>query len=212
MKGFSSKTQLNNQFNLSDLARNLSMNREEKEEFKQVESITLTHALNTETTGLKTTDNIELIYIFQITLKTKKIPLKFLRVLDKKTKAHTVFEIYVNDRYHYIMANKKISDSTTVGDYTIREINEEWSLPESEQFNTLEDIYITLLAFVLNLHKRLGESVNEIVERRKKITELEKNVVKLERAMRAEKQPNIKMELNDKIKKTTKELILMEEE
>lgn len=200
MKGFSSKTQLNNQFKLSDLARNLSMNREEKEEFKQVESITLAHALNTETTGLKTTDNIELIYIFQITLKTKNIPLKFLRALDKKTKTHTVFEIHDSDKYHYIMANKKISDSTTVGDYTIREINEEWSFPESEQFNTLEDIYITLLAFVLNLHKRLGESVNEIVERRKKITELEKNVVKLERKKNNENQFNKKVELNEKIR------------
>lgn len=200
MKGFNSKTQTNNQFKLADLAKNLSMNAPEKDEFKQVESITLTHALNSETTGLKPTESIELIYIFRIKLKNKNIPLKFLKVLDKKTKAHTIYEIEKISGYTYIMANKRVADTIGIGEYIERATSEEWELPEYQKFNNLEDIYTTLLAFVLNLIKRPGETANDIAERKKRITELEKEVIKLERKKDNELQFNKKIELNEKIR------------
>lgn len=200
MKGFSSKTQVNNQFKLADLAKNLSMNREEKEEFKQIENITLTHALNFETTGLKSTESVELIYIFRIKLKNKNIPLKFLKVLDKKTKAHTIYEIENESRYYYIMTNKRVSGNIGVGEYVVKESLQEWEFQQQKKVITLDDIYTILLAFVLNLTKRFGEMADDIVERKKRITELEKEVIKLERKKDNELQFNKKVELNEKIR------------
>ena len=200
MKGFSSKTQVNNQFKLADLAKNFSMNREEKDEFKQIESITLTHALNSETTGLKATDSVELIYIFRLKLKTKNLPLKFIKVLDKKTKAHTIYEIENESRYYYIMTNKRVSGNIGVGEYVVKESLQEWEFQQQKKIITLEDIYTILLALVLKLIMRPGETADNIVERKKRINELEKEVIKLERKKDNELQFNKKVELNEKIR------------
>lgn len=205
MKGFSSKTEVNNVFKLAELARSLSLTKEEKEEFKQVENITLTHALNTETTGLKVSGNVELIYIFQITLKTNNIPLKFLRALDRKTKAHTLFEACYNDSYYYIIANKKIDVTISTGDYYTCDQTHELNFAQ-QNIENLEDIYTNLLAFVLKLTKRESETPSQIIDRKKRIMRLEKEIEKLERMMNAEKQPNIKMALNDKIKLLKKDI------
>lgn len=97
MKGLSGKTQVNSQFKLADLAKNLCLNKEEKTELKDIESIVLMHALNAETTGLKANENVELIYVFRLRLKSKQMPMKFIKALDKKTKAHTLFEVMTRD-------------------------------------------------------------------------------------------------------------------
>lgn len=237
MKGFSSKTQLNNEFKLTDLAKNLCLNKEEKTELKDIESIVLMHALNAETTGLKASENVELIYIFQLKLKSNQMPMKFIKALDKKTKAHTIFEVMTRDSeclsaeeartpqlykykmwncrectencgvtYTYIMANKKLTDTVSIGDYYQKvEIAERTFLNEFKLVN-IEDIYNNMIAYVLELKLRNNENSLALVERKRSIKELELRVEKLERKKSTEVQLNRKIEINDEIRETKKKI------
>ena len=198
MKGFNSISQIDRNFKLTDLVKELQLKKEEREEVKNIERFLLAHALDTDNTGLHSTDNVELIYVFHVNLKSKETPSKFLKAVDKRTNAHTVFEIEHEGGYNYMMANKRIAGTIVVGDYIERESREEWEFIGDPR--DLEDLYCILLAFVLNLLKRPEDTVDSIAKRSKRIAEIETEIAKLECKKKSESQLNKTIKINEQIR------------
>ena len=203
MKGFSSKTEVNSVFKLSDLIKTLKLNKEEKDEAKNIQSIILTHIFNADTTGLKATDSVPLIYVFKVKLNTCEVPNKFITALDKKTNALTVIEVENGDTFTYIMSNKRLGDNIVVGEY-FSTLSEEWT-KEDILFDTLQKLYIYFLSKVLGLTARQNETQAELVERKKNIQSIEATISKLERQKANEVQFNKRVKINDEIRELMKE-------
>lgn len=206
MIGGSSKTRIDNHLARENLQKPLGLNREERAALKQIESITLTHAFNSDTSGLKETELVKLIYVYNIKMETSIIPLKFINALDKKTKAQTMFEIQQGNKYTYIISNKKITDKITIVDTYQIESDREWEIPQSYSIKTLEYLYTIMLSFVINLQNKQQESPYELLNRKRTITSLEKQVLQLEQRKNRENQFNKKVELNKQIRKLMAEL------
>jgi len=204
MKGFSSKTEVNNVFKLADLVKTLKLGKEEKDEAKKIESLTLSHIFNRDTTGLKATDSVSLIYVFKVVLNTNELPKKFITTLDKKTNALTVFEVVYGDTFTYVMANKRLSDSIVVGEYYSCTC-EEWAA-EERLFDTLQELYVSFLSKVLELSARQNETQAELIERKKKIQSIEQSIAKLERQKNSEVQFNKRVKINEEIRELKKQI------
>lgn len=203
MFGFNSKTQVNNEFKITDIVKSLGLTKEQKKEVDSIIKISLANVFNTQTLGIKASEEINLIYVYWIEV-LEGLPLEFIKELDKKTNAHTIFEIINNKDITYIMANKRIADKITIGTYYIK---------ESQEFNgatlnidTISELYGQLLYYVCELTPKANETAEEITERKAHLISLQKEITKLERLRDKEKQPNKKIAINEQIAKMKKEI------
>ena len=67
-------------------------------------------------------------------------------------------------------------------------------------FYSIDDVYYDIITKTVGLSKREGEAIADYLARYDEITALTKDADKLERAILAEKQPNIVFELNRQVK------------
>ena len=90
---FSSKTQLNRQFKLSDLFRQMGASREVKKDAAGIEKVTLTNVISPKTLNCGADREIKEIYVFEIDVSSQYVPELFIKELDKSIKLHTLFNV-----------------------------------------------------------------------------------------------------------------------
>ncbi len=208
MKGFNSKTYIAKEIKLSAIAKELKLNKEEKDSLKCVQTLYLELVFDAERLGLKQSKEIQAIYVYKLVLKENTMPMLFIKALDKGTNAHTIFEIKHNDSYTYIMANKQIKDSACIGEYFAKQ-TEEFEYIHNDNTTTLAELYCKLLAFVLEISERESETAEEIYARKKTIVNLQKEIAMLEKQKKAELQFNKKVAINERIRELKKEISLL---
>ena len=208
---FSEKTQVNIQFKMLELFRTIKADKIVKADAGNVTKVTLSNVLSPDRTNMESSDNVKEIYVFDIELNTNKIPEKFIEALNKSINFQTLLTLRYNDKVKYIIAVKIIDDEKIK---ILRTFESDWQEEELEDMPSsvkLENIYKQMIAKLTLYPFRIDEDFKQYVDRMSAIKKQKSEIEKQTKIMNAEKQPNIKMKLNDEIKQMKKELQELEE-
>ncbi|RLA82950.1 MAG: DUF4391 domain-containing protein [Epsilonproteobacteria bacterium] len=169
--------------------------------FSDIEKITWAYKLSTKTINIPSTNIVEEIHIFDIVLKSKKIPQKALEEIKKLIPYPILFNIKHQDSYCFgisLLNEQKYYFS-------------EWN--EDIKFNfidtNLEKVYQNIIKlFLRNIESITDVSIdfNDTIQLDNKITILTKDIELITKKRDKEKQFNKKTQLNQKLKILQKEL------
>ena len=203
---FSEKTQVNIQFKMLELFRTIKADKVVKADAGNVTKVTLSNVLSPDRTNMESSENVKEIYVFDIELNSNKVPEKFIEALNKSINFQTLLTLKYNDKVKYIIAVKIIDDEKIKVLRTFESDWQEETLDEMPSSVKLENIYKQMIAKLTLYPFRTSEDFKQYVERMSAIKKQKSEIEKQTKIMNAEKQPNIKMKLNDEIKQMKKEL------
>ncbi|BFT94449.1 MAG: hypothetical protein MNSN_02260 [Minisyncoccus archaeiphilus] len=155
---------------------------------EQIQKITWEYKLAESTIGIKGTDAVEEIQIFEIQLKEKVIPKNALKVIDK-TIPYPILYIFRYEEHLAYGIMLKQNDQR----YYFSEWDEEMHF--SFIGKDLEHVYQGIIAEFIAVKKE-GENFDSIIETDKQIEILKKEIDRLKNKVRTEKQFNRKVEYN----------------
>ena len=207
---FSEKTQVNIQFKILELFRTIKADKVVKADAGNVTKVTLSNVLSPDRTNMESSDNVKEIYVFDIELNSNKVPEKFIEALNKSINFQTLLTLKYNDRVKYIIAIKIIDDEKIKILKTFESDWQEETLDEMPSSVKLENIYKQMIAKLTLYPFRIDEDFKQYVDRMSAIKKQKNEIEKQTKIMNTEKQPNIKMKLNDEIKQMKKELQKLE--
>jgi len=169
--------------------------------FSDIEKITWAYKLSASTINIEGTKKVEEIHIFNMTLKSKNIPIKALKEINKLIPYPILFIFEYNKEYCYgisLLDEKKYYFSN-------------WN--EEKEFNfvdtNLQKVYQNIVKLFLtniNLDTKKDIGFKELIEIDKQIAEISKSIEVLKGKIAREKQFNKKTELNKQLKILKKEL------
>ena len=207
---FSEKTQVNIQFKMLELFRTIKADKVVKADAGNVTKITLSNVLSPDRTNMESSENVKEIYVFDIELNSNKIPEKFIETLNKSINFQTLLTLKYNDKVKYIIAVKIIDDEKIKILKTFESDWQEETLDDMPSSVKLENIFKQMITKLTLYPFRLDEDFKQYVDRMSVIKKQKSEIEKQTKIMNAEKQPNIKMKLNDEIKQMKKELQKLE--
>ena len=208
---FSEKTQVNIQFKMLELFRTIKADKVVKADAGNVTKVTLSNVLSPDRTNMESSDNVKEIYVFDIELNSNKIPEKFIEALNKSINFQTLLTLKYNDKVKYIIAVKIIDDDKIKILKTFESDWQEEQLDDMPSSVKLENIYKQMIAKLTLYPFKTSEDFKQYVDRMSAIKKQKSEIEKQTKIMNTEKQPNIKMKLNDEIKQMKKELQDLEE-
>ncbi len=205
---FSSKTLVNKKFRLTELYKLIQADKAIKEDAKVVLSISLSNVLSNETLNFSTKGTVKEIYVFDLVLSEKRIPMLFISALDKAINLHTVFVLHFdNKKMLYGAYKEKVEKGVKVGKY----YSTDW-LNESEkqtlplEVSCLDDIYTAIIDVLIPIEARQNETTADFVARYEEIGKLQKEIDILQKQVDCEKQSKKRFELNAMLKSLQQEL------
>ncbi|PJC55884.1 DUF4391 domain-containing protein [Candidatus Kaiserbacteria bacterium CG_4_9_14_0_2_um_filter_41_32] len=171
-----------------------------KKEFTdQIQKITWEYKLAEDTIGIKGTDKVEEIQIFEIQLKEKLIPKNVLKVIDRVIPYPILYIFRYEKHIAYGITLKEDSNQ--------RYYFSEWD--EDKQFNfsgtNLERVYQGIITTFIDITSE-GKNFDTIVATDKQIEALKKEISILKNKVKNEKQFNKKVELNKTLLEKKKSL------
>ena len=208
---FSEKTQVNIQFKMLELFRTIKADKVVKADAGNVTKVTLSNVLSPDRTNMESSDNVKEIYVFDLELNSNKVPEKFIEALNKSINFQTLLTLKYNDKVKYIIAVKIIDDEKIKILKTFESDWQEEQLDDMPSSVKLENIYKQMIAKLTLYPFKTSEDFKQYVDRMSAIKKQKSEIEKQTKIMNAEKQPNIKMKLNDEIKQMKKELQDLEE-
>lgn len=203
---FSEKTQVNIQFKMLELFRTIKADKIVKADAGNVAKVTLSNVLSPDRTNMESSENVKEIYVFDIELNSNKVPEKFIEALNKSINFQTLLTLRYNDKVKYIIAVKIIDDEKIKVLRTFESDWQEETLDEMPSSVKLENIFKQMITKLTLYPFRINEDFKQYVDRMNAIKKQKSEIEKQTKIMNAEKQPNIKMKLNDEIKQMKKEL------
>ena len=207
---FSEKTQVNIQFKMLELFRTIKADKIVKADAGNVTRVTLSNVLSPDRTNMESSDNVKEIYVFDIELNSNKVPEKFIEALNKSINFQTLLTLRYNDKVKYIIAVKIIDDEKIKILKTFESDWQEETLDDMPISVKLENIYKQMIAKLTLYPFKTSEDFKQYVDRMSAIKKQKSEIERQLKIMNAEKQPNIKMKLNDEIKQMKKELQQLE--
>ncbi len=203
----STKTQVDKHFKMPELYKLIGASKEVKADAANINSVTLTNVLNRDTMNLPSVSSVKEIYIFEIELSEKTIPVLFISALDKAINFHTVFILRHNAETMLYGTYKEYGEKNIkVGKYYSTEWVVERLIKLPLNVSSLDDIYTAIIDELISITARPQESTQAFVVRYDEILRLQKEIAKLQKLVDNEKQPKKRFELNDKLKQLKKEL------
>ena len=85
---FPSKTVVEQNFKLNDLLKLINADKAVRTEAKNIQKIQMINAISEVTTGLKSSNDVNEIYVIKIDLLSPDVPRNFIRLLDKTIKCY----------------------------------------------------------------------------------------------------------------------------
>ena len=205
------KTNVNKQITLKELFKTFKYDKELKLNASSIDSICLSNVLSKNTTNLNESENVKEIYIIDIFLKENIVPSKFIDNFNKSIKFQTLFRIHFKENVKHIISIKTFTEDKT---NVLLTQETKWTKQSSKVFpktTKLINVFKEMLRFVSGCEMNNEESFEDFVQRFNQIKKLKFEIAKLTKQVNVEKQPNIKMALNDKLKQLKKELLKVEE-
>lgn len=207
----STKTQVDKRFKMPELYKLIGASKEVKTDAANINSVTLTNVLNSDTMNLPFGNNVKEIYIFEIALSEKTIPVLFISALDKAINFHTVFILRHNAETMLYGTYKEYGEKNIkVGKYYFTEWSAERLIKLPLNVSSLDDIYTAIIDELIPITARKAEITKDFVARYDEILRLQKEIAKLQKLVDNEKQPKKRFELNDRLKELKKELDKLE--
>lgn len=207
---YSNKTQVNMQFKMLELLRTIKADKVVKADASGVDKVILSNVLSPDRTMMVASDNVQEIYIFDIEMNTTKVPEKFIEALNKSINFQTLFRLRYNNSVKYIISIKQFEEEKMK---ILKTFETDWIKEEKQELpitTKLENVFKEMLHFITNYSFRQDEEFTGYVERLQTIKKYKSEIEKQTKTMNNEKQPNIRMKLNDEIKQMKKELQTLE--
>lgn len=202
MFDFSSKTQVNRKFKLTELYKVMGADKAVKADAANIVSVTLTNVLNKDTLNFSAKGDVKEIYVFEIVLNAKTVPSLFISALDKATNFHTVFVLrFVSEEMLYGAFKEYGEKGMKVGKYYFTDWATERTVALPLGVNSLDGIYTAIIDELIPITARKNESTRDFVERYGEVIKLKKEIDKLQRLVDTEKQSKRRFELNDELKR-----------
>jgi len=203
---YSQKTEVNKVFKLNELFKIINASKEVKQDASVIESLKLSNILSSESTNFEETENFEAIYIIDVAVKDKVLPKLFLDEFNKNINFQTLFKIYSKSNVNYYSSLKLIDNENVKVLKTFESGWQDQDIVDLPQVTYLEDVFKEIISYISTYRFKANETMQEYVLRLVEINKKKVEIEKLEKTMRNEKQPNLKMELNDKLKFLRKDL------
>lgn len=211
MFNYSEKTKVDIKFKMLDLFKTIKADKSVKTDAGNIVSVILSNTLSPEKTNLEASENVKEIYVIDIILNSKRVPEIFVDAFNKFIEFQTLFRLHFQNEIKYIVSIKTFNDEKMK---ILKTFESDWKKEEKIDFpftTKLENVFKEMLKYVVGYAFRQDESFENYVKRLDEIKKLKSEIDKQTRLMTAEKQPNIKMAMNDKIKKLKKELQMLED-
>lgn len=206
------KTEVNIQFKMLELFRTIKADKLVKNDATIVNKVILSNILSKDRTNLKESEFVKEIYVIDLYLTTKKVPSLFLDTLNKSINLQVLFRLHYNDSVKYIISIK-LYDEEKIKILKVFESDwQEESKEEMPKTIKLESLFKCMIAKITTYPFKTEENFNKYVERYAIIVKMQNEIDKLIKKRDAEKQPNLKMRLNDEIREKRKILKIQEEE
>lgn len=194
-----------------ELFKTIKADKNIKNDASIVSSVVLANILSKDRTNLEESDVVKEIYVVDIFLTTKQIPNLFIESLNKSINLQTLFRLHFNDKVKYIISIKLFNEEKLK---ILKTFESDWIEDIKQDFPQtfkLESAFKNMIGKVCNIHFKSEENFNQFIERYAIIIKMQNEIDKLIKKRDAEKQPNIKMKLNDEIREKKKELQKLEE-
>jgi len=161
-----------------------------KAELSDVQSIRWLYKISPETADFRHGDEITEIQIFEISFKSGTANKKELAAIQKAIPYSVLFLAY--SKFYYTIEGELFESETQFlqGD----------NLAIERRSSKLTDLHEDLATKFIPIPQRASEGIPRLVERYRRLTALDKEIAALQRRVDNEKQPNIRFELNDKLK------------
>ena len=206
MFNYSENTRRNKELKIKELLKLIDADKNIQKEAAQIEKMILSHVLSADTMNMRASENVKEIYIIDVLLKERFIPLEFIKEVDKEINFQTIFRFKCNKDTLFVLSSKIMEEGKVK---MLSTFKTEWMAVEKRDFNftsNLENIYKQFLEVISSVKFLPNEDLADFDKRVIKIKTLQAEIAKHKRIMISEKQPNIKMAINDKIKKYQKQL------
>jgi len=167
-----------------------------------IQRITWAYKLADDTIRLRGTTTVPEIQVFTIATKGEDVSDEVLAAIDKTVHFPIIFEVASTERVRMVAAQKTLDGKTRrIATY----FTTEWQavggarrpLPTALD---LPSLYEALLASLLPIATRVGETVSEATDRLDRARKLQREIAALEKKLRTEPQLNRKIELRRQIK------------
>ena len=172
---------------------------------EQVRIIYWRNKIATTSTNLTIGKNVTEIEVFEIQLYSKNLDESILKVIDNAIPYHIIFILRYENLQQAWIAYKE-------GDKIKGYYHTEWleNLSLTLQGLTLDEVYENFLRQIAGESLQAGQNakpLKDIIEYNEKIQQLQKQIEKLEKKVKTEKQFNIQVKFNDELKSLRKELV-----
>ena len=211
MFNYPEKTSVNLKFKMLDLFKSIKADRTVKKDAENIISVTLTNIISPSRANLSADKNVKEIYIIRINLKTSRIPELFLKAFNNQIFFQTIFKLCYNDEVKYFSSIKVFNEEKMK---VLKICETAWQSENKIDFpitTKLATAFKSAIEYITNQKFKQDETYEKYIERLNNIKKLNAEIERLTKLMNAEKQPNLKMNLNDRIKEIKLELQKMEE-
>lgn len=209
---FSSKTQVNKEFKLKEILKMINADKSIKKDASCIDKITLSNVISEETLNIKSDNSCKEIYIFQIDLEEKRIPIEFIKSFDKVIELHTYFIFKYEKQFKEFCIYRHIENNLIKRGNTY-EVN--WKLEELKElpyFINIKEIYDNLILNLIDLKPNENEELSYFLERFNNIQRIKKEINALEKKAFKETQPKKKFDIGREIRKEKEMLKALEGE
>lgn len=183
----------------------------ERKFIDEIENITWKYKLSKETTNLQPTKETVEIQVFEIYLKEKAISEEVLENIDRVIPYPILFILRYEDDIKLTIAHKernKIDENKMV---VHTYYQSEWMKEHELDIDilkglTLKEVYNNIIRQLIPIKNTMEEDIEKLIELNERIESLKREIKKLEKKMKVEKQFNRKVDLNIELQKKKKEL------
>ena len=167
-----------------------------------IQRVTWAYKLADDTIRLRGTTTVPEIQVFTIETKGADVSNEVLAAIDKTVHFPIIFEVASTERVRMAAAQKTLDGKTPrIATY----FTTEWQAADAprRQLPTaldLSSLYEALLASLLPVAARVGETVSEATDRLDRARKLQREIAALEKKLRTEPQLNRKIELRRQLK------------
>lgn len=202
---FSSRTEVNKQFKLSDLFKQMNASKEARKDAATIEKVVLKNVLSPNTLYCEADKEIKEVYVFEITVSSRYVPETFIKELDNSIKLHTLFNVR-DGEYELSMISYKVGNAKGKYYTTNWEADDDYPVPP---VNSVPELYKFILSKFLKYPPFEAELVGEYIKRYNQLIKLDFQINSTTIAIGKESQSKKKFEYNARLKQYKEERLML---
>ena len=198
MLGFPKSTEVNKQLPKKAIYSKFQFNNVAKEKIDaDISRITIANEISPERINVSAGENIKSFFVMSISLKNKEFDPRTITTLSKLVPQYILFVLGYQDEVKLAINHTRLMQSQWMP--------QEDATIELKGMN-LDTVWENIVVQIGDVDIQEGNTLEEQIIEDEQQTKLKKEIARLEKQARAEKQPKKKFELVQKIKTLTKEI------